>query len=80
MAYEHREPRRPAPNAPEAVLVFDWNEVPVRLAVYPAGGERGSRRGQERARLAQVEALLAVSLAALAEETSDFIDFRGERP
>lgn len=56
--YEHREPRRPAPNTPEAVLSFDWNEVPVRLSIYSAGVERGSRRGQERARLAQVEALL----------------------
>ena len=56
--YEHREPRRPAPHTPEAVRSFDWNEVPVRLSIYSAGVERGSRRGQERARLAQVEALL----------------------
>lgn len=56
--YEHREPRRPPPNTPEAVLSFDWNEVPVRLSIYSSGGERGSRRGQERARLTQVEALL----------------------
>ena len=58
LSYEHREPRRPAPNAPEAVLVLDWDEVPVRLSVYATGAERGSRRGQERARLAQVLALL----------------------
>ncbi len=56
--YEHREPRRPAPNSPEAILSFDWDEVPVRLSIYPAGAERNGRRGQERARLAQVEALL----------------------
>ncbi|MFT3757303.1 hypothetical protein [Thauera sp.] len=56
--YEHREPRRPAPNSPEAILSFDWDEVPVRLSIYSAGAERNGRRGQERARLAQVEALL----------------------
>ena len=59
--YEHREPRRPAPNTPEAILSFDWDDVPVRLSIYPAGAERSGRRGQERARLAQVEALLASS-------------------
>lgn len=59
LAYEHREPRRPAPNAPEAILAFDWDEVPVRLSIYDAGAERNGRRGQERARLTQVEALLA---------------------
>ncbi|ENO75061.1 hypothetical protein C664_18307 [Thauera sp. 63] len=58
--YEHREPRRPAPNTPEAILTFDWDDVPVRLSIYPAGAERSGRR-QERARLAQVEALLASS-------------------
>lgn len=56
-AYEHREPRRPAPNTPEAILAFDWEHVPVRLSLYPANAERG-RRGGERARLAAVEALL----------------------
>ncbi|NMG33431.1 hypothetical protein GRF61_03095 [Azoarcus sp. TTM-91] len=59
--YEHREPRRPAPNTPEAILSFDWNEVPVRLSLYSAGAERSGRRSQERARLSQVEALLNTS-------------------
>ncbi len=59
--YEHREPRRPAPNAPEAVLSFDWGDVPVRLSIYASGAERGGRRGQDRARLARVEALLQAS-------------------
>ncbi len=77
MAYEHREPRRPAPNAPEAVLALDWNEVPVRLAVYPAGAERGGRRGQERARLAQVQTLLADSLASLDGHETEAIELRG---
>lgn len=58
-AYEHREPRRPAPHAAEAILSFDWDEVPVKVAVFPSSAERTIRRGQERARLAQVEALLA---------------------
>lgn len=57
--YEHREPRRPAPHTPEAILSFDWDEVPVKVSIYPSGAERTIRRGQERARLAQVEALLA---------------------
>ena len=59
--YEHREPRRPAPHAPEAILSFDWEDVPVKISVYPSAAERVPRRGQDRARLAQVEALLAGS-------------------
>ena len=59
--YKHREPRRPAPHAPEAILSFDWEDVPVKISVYPSAAERVPRRGQDRARLAQVEALLAGS-------------------
>jgi hypothetical protein len=62
--YEHREPRRPAPHAPEAILSFDWDDVPVKISVYPSAAERTPRRGQDRARLAQVEALLAGSSMA----------------
>ncbi|ANQ84006.1 hypothetical protein dqs_0938 [Azoarcus olearius] len=65
-AYEHREPRRPAPGAPEAVLSFDWDDVPVRLSIFPAGAERNARR-QDRARLAQVEAMLAAPRSPAAE-------------
>ena len=56
--YEHRESRRPAPHAPEAVLSFDWDDVPVRLSIYEGRTERAGRKGGERARLAAVEALL----------------------
>lgn len=56
--YEHREPRRATPDTAEAVLVFDWNEVPVRVSVYEHNAERYSRRSGERARLPGVEALL----------------------
>lgn len=59
IAYEHREPRRPAPNAPEAILSFDWEQVPIRLSIYPAHAERANRRHAERARLPAVEALLS---------------------
>lgn len=59
--YEHREPRRPAPHTPEAVLSFDWKDVPVKVSIYPSAAERGGRRGQERARLPQVEALLGTA-------------------
>lgn len=62
--YEHREIRRPGPESPEAILVFDWDEVPVKLRVYDTVGERTPRRnGGERARLPAVEALLAESAA-----------------
>lgn len=60
--YEHREPRRPAPGTPEAILSFDWDDVPVRLSIFPSGAERSARR-QERARIAQVEALLEAAPA-----------------
>ena len=61
--YEHREPRRPAPHTPEAILSFDWDDVPVKVSIYPIAAERAPRRGQDRARLAQVEALLAGAAA-----------------
>lgn len=62
--YEHREPRRPAPNSPEAVLSFDWGEVPVRLSIYPSLNERTPRKGSDRARLAMVESMLRESREA----------------
>jgi hypothetical protein len=56
--YEHREIRRPGPESPEAILVFDWDEVPVKLCVFDLIAERIPRRnGAERARLPAVEAL-----------------------
>lgn len=62
--YEHREPRRTQPEAPEAILVFDWGDVPIRLRIYSPEVERLHRRGShgtrgmERARLPTVEALI----------------------
>ena len=62
--YEHREPRRNQPDAPEAILVFDWGDVPVKLRIYSPDVERLTRRSphgarqMERARLATVEALI----------------------
>ncbi len=58
MPYEHREPRRPTPHAPEAILCFDWNDVPIRLSIYEGRAERIARKGCDRARVATVEALL----------------------
>jgi len=64
VAYEHREPRRNQPDAPEAILVFDWDDIPIKLRLYSPDVERLNRRGPhgtrpvERARLAAVEALL----------------------
>lgn len=56
--YTHRDVRRHLPGAPEAILALDWDEIPVRLALYPQHAERQVRRGSERARLPAVEALL----------------------
>ncbi len=58
LSYEHREPRRPAPHAPDVILSFDWDEVPVRLSIYEGHTERSGRKAGERARLAAVEAML----------------------
>ena len=56
--YEHRAIRRPGPDAPEAILTFDWDEVPVKLCIYGPVADRMPRRnGGERARIAAVEAL-----------------------
>lgn len=66
VAYEHREPRRNQPDGPEAILVFDWDDIPVKLRIYPPDSERLARRGahqSERARLAAVEALVATTPA-----------------
>lgn len=58
MAYEHREPRRTMAHRPETLLCFDWDDVPIRLAVFDQNAERTGRRSAERARLQAVEALL----------------------
>lgn len=58
MPYEHREARRVTAHAPEAILCFDWDDVPIRLSIHEGRAERVSRRSTERARLAAVEALL----------------------
>ena len=58
LPYEHREPRRPAPSTPEAILSFDWDEVPVRLSIYNPNVQRNGRRPGERAKLATVRQLL----------------------
>ncbi|MBS0355040.1 MAG: hypothetical protein JSR83_14220 [Proteobacteria bacterium] len=64
VAYEHREPRRNQPDGPEAILVFDWDDIPFKLRIYSPDVERQSRRGNhgarqmERARLSVVEALV----------------------
>ena len=60
LRYEHREPRKLAHESPEAILAFEWDDVPIRLTIYDARAER--RGGVERARLETVEKLLADSL------------------
>jgi hypothetical protein len=56
-SFEHREVRKAPADAPEAVLALEWEGIPARLSIYPAPAERSRR--QPRARLAQVEALIA---------------------
>ena len=43
---------------PEAVICFDWDDVPIRLSIYEAHAARAGRRATERARLPAIEALL----------------------
>ncbi|GAB2901580.1 hypothetical protein GCM10027046_33270 [Uliginosibacterium flavum] len=61
--YEHSEVRRTGHDAPEAILVFDWGEVPVKLTIYSHLAERSPHRShagtvQERMRLEAFEAML----------------------
>jgi hypothetical protein len=55
--FEHREARKPPSDAPETVLALDWEDIPVRLSIYPASAEHGRR--QPRANLQQLETLIA---------------------
>lgn len=58
--YEHREPRKLTHDTPEAILAFDWDDIPIRLTIFEARAER--RSSAERARLDTVEKLIADSL------------------
>lgn len=64
ISYEPAEGRRNRPDAPEAQLMLDWDEVSVRVSVYPLGAERRQRRSPHggsaptRARADEVAALL----------------------
>jgi len=57
--YKHRGARKTSPDALEAVLTLEWEGTPARLSIYPAPAERTRR--QPRARLIQVETLIAAS-------------------
>jgi hypothetical protein len=61
--YEHREIRRGGHDAPEAVLEFDWDGVPIKLSIFDHVLERSARRSAggralERVRLEAFEQLL----------------------
>ena len=62
LRYEHREARKLAHDTPEAILVFDWDDVPVRPSIHESRAER--RASAERVRLDGVEKLLAASVPA----------------
>lgn len=64
LPFEHKEVRRRDHDAPEAVLLFDWGEVPMRLSIFDEKAERSPRRNQagtirEKMRLEAFETLLA---------------------
>lgn len=58
--YEHREPRKLTHDTPEAILAFDWDDIPIRLTLFESRQERRSH--PERARLDMVEKLIDDSL------------------
>jgi hypothetical protein len=62
-AFEQRETRKLPSVVPELVLGMEWDDIPVRLSIYPADAERIAPR-QGRARLAQVEELIAAAEVA----------------
>lgn len=67
--YEHEEVRSTGHDAPEAILLFECDEVPVKLYVHDHVAERTPRRlhngmVQERLRLEAFEALLGKARAA----------------
>lgn len=66
LPYEHKEVRRRDHDAPEAVLLFDWGEVPMRLTIFDQKAERAPRRSptgaaREKMRLEAFEQLLTRS-------------------
>jgi hypothetical protein len=54
--FDSRDPRRPDRNGPETTLLFDWDDLPVELVIFPIGLERS--RGRERMRAESLRALL----------------------
>lgn len=62
--YDPSESRRNRPDAPEAQLLLEWDETPVRVSVFPLAAERRQRRSPHgshaptRARANEVAALL----------------------
>lgn len=62
--YEHRETRRGGHDAPEAVLSFDWEDVPFKLSIYDRVAQRTPRRSGGR----QLERIGIDSLLSIIEE------------
>lgn len=44
IGFGSREPRQHGAESPETILELDWNDYPVRLAIYPLALERQQRR------------------------------------
>lgn len=66
LRYEHREPRRGSFDAPEAILVFDWDDAPCKLFIFTRHAERTPRRVTHGGRVAS-----RARLAAVRERFSD---------
>jgi hypothetical protein len=68
ISYESSEPRRQDQEAPETILHLDWDDIDVRLSVYPLSVERLQQRRAHarpnRARIGAVAELLAQNAPA----------------
>lgn len=64
MDFDTRDPRRLDRNGLETTLIFEWDDYPIELAIYPPEAERSRHREghggrvRERLRAAALEALL----------------------
>lgn len=65
--HDSREPRQRLPESPETSLYFDWEEVPVTLAIFSINQERQQKRGDHSGKPLHAK---ASALAALLEQNT----------
>ena len=63
--YEHKTVQRAGAGAPEMILAFDWEDIPVRLNVYTSHANRMQRKplGKQPIQRANIKALQALLLS-----------------